>query len=229
MVSTAKLLVLGAALGFASLTTQAGAVPLNPGFETGDTTGWSEAGDVSVSRCALTVIGCAPSGGIYFAGLNDFTFGEGDASLTQDLGLFGPGLYEFGAYVSIGTRTEAGNFARGQISLTAQGTGESQTLSRDPNGLVGLFKTEGGDGVFFTDWFLLTGVFNYAGGVPASFLLNINVQDGTAENALVFVADNVFVKAVPIPAALPLFATGVAAVAFAGRRKARRSARAAAA
>jgi hypothetical protein len=227
MASTAKVVVLGVVLGLAAIASEVAAAPVNPGFETGDTTGWSETGDVSVSPCAFTFIGCAPSGEIYFVGLNDFTFGVGNASLTQDLGLFNPGMYEFGAYVTFGTNNAAANFAQGQISLTSQGTGQSETLRQDPNGLNGQFNTEGNDGIFFTNWFLLKGIFNYTGNSAAPFLLNINVQDGTAENALVLTADNVFVKPVPIPAALPLFATGVAAVGYAGRRK-RKAAQAAA-
>jgi hypothetical protein len=204
-----------AALFSALLSSSASAISLvNPGFETGNTSGWTSSGTTFAFLCASAAIGCAPSGGNYFGVL---TNGFGSASLSQDLGSIDPGIYEFGAYVSFGTNSAAGNFAQGQISLTAQGAGQSATVGRDPNALNGQFNTQI-DNFFFTDWFLLTGVFEYTGLSAVPFLININVQNfGTA--GLQLLVDNAFVRPVPIPAALPLFATGVAALAYAGRRK----------
>lgn len=201
--------ILGATLFAVSATGAAAASLTNPGFETGDLTGWGSSGNVNVVACAGTVMGCAPAGGTYFAALNVLTDGVGNASITQSLAAIGPGTYSFGAYVSFGTNNAAANFDQGQISLTAQGAGQSAVVGYDPNSLQGQFTIPSGT-FSFTPWFLLSGTFDYSGPGSAPFLININVQDFTAEKGLILVADNAFITAVPLPATLPLFASGLA-------------------
>lgn len=193
------------------------AVPLNnPGFETGDTTGWNTSGDVTVLLCTATVMGCAPSGGTYLAALNNSS-GVGNASLTQTATNVASGTYNFGAWVSFGTDNPAANFDQGQISLTVQIPGSpGATVGFDPNDLNGQFTTPGGLGFSFTKWFLLEGTLTFAGS-PADLLLNINVQDFT-DAGLSLAADNAFITAAtPLPAALPMFLGGAGLIGFMAR------------
>jgi hypothetical protein len=187
----------------------------NPGFEL-IFTDWTPSGSVGIGSGGL--LPNSPDGGNR-ASLNAFSAGVGSSSLTQDLGLLAPGSYAFGAYVSLAARQPLGNFTQAQISLTAQGTPQSSTVGTDANARRDDFTNPGGAGFSFTPWFLLSGTFEYSGPGSAPFLININVQNGTEDQRLAMFVDGVYVTPVPIPAALPLFATGVAAVAYAGRRK----------
>lgn len=198
------------------------AVPLNnPGFETGTTAGWNASGDVTVAICAAQVVGCAPGGGTYFAGLNN-SIGNGNASLTQTVTGVAPGTYNFGAWVSFGTNNPAGNFDQGQISLTLQISGSpGQTVGFDPNTLNGQFTIPASAGFSFTDWFLLQGVLTFAGS-PTDLLLNINVQDFSSSGGLVLLVDNAFITdagPVPLPGAVPLFASGLGVLGLFGWRR----------
>ena len=195
----------------------------NPGFETGDLTGWDTSGDVTTFTCAGAVIGCAPAGGTYFALLNNSTDGVGNASLRQTVSSVDAGTYKFGAWVSFGTDNAAGNFDQGQISLTVQiGGGPSIAVGFDPNALNGQFTIPGGGGFSFTPWFLLQGTLAFAG-PAADILLNINVQD-YSNGGLILAADNAFINAVPLPAALPLFASGIGAMGLLGWRRKKKAA-----
>lgn len=194
----------------------------NPGFETGDATGWTTSGSTIVQQCAFTVMGCAPGGGTYHAGLNIFVGDNGNSSFNQNVTLPGPGTYFFGAYVSFGTNSAPGNFAQGQISLSVQpGNSPSETVGFDPNALNGQFTIPGNGGYSFTPYFLMTDTLIYGGVGPTSAIINVNVQDFTPDNgqfiALIF--DNVFVEAVPEPASLALFAAGLTGLGLARRRK----------
>ena len=221
MISVLKSKMAAALVASAALfPASAHAMLVNPGFETGDLTGWDTSGSVGVFGCAVSVIGCAPNGGTYNAQLNPFNE-DANASLRQTTASLSPGQYAFGAYVSFGTNDAAGNFDQGQISLTAQGPGTSESVGFDPNALNGQFTIPAGS-LSFTDWFLLSGVFNYTGPGDAPFLLNINVQNFTLDKNLTLVVDNAFVNAVPVPAALPLFAGGLGGLGLLGwwrRRK----------
>ena len=192
----------------------------NPGFETGDLSGWNASGDVTVLTCSSTFVGCAPGGGTFFATLNNNTFG-GNASLTQTLAGVDPGTYAFGAYVSFATDVAGANFDQGQISLTVEGPGISAVVGSDPNTLNGQFTIPGGGGFAFTPWFLLSGILNYTGPGDAPFLLNINVQDFPNTGGLVLDVDNAFITAVPLPATLTLFASGLAGLGWLSRRRRR--------
>ena len=134
---------------------------------------------------------------------------DGNASLTQTAFNVGPGTYAFGAYVSYATDAAGGNFDQGQISLTAEGPGTFAVVGFDPNALNGQFTIPGGAGFSFTPWFLLSGILTYSGPGDAPFLLNINVQDFSETGGLVLDVDNAFITAVPTPATLPLFASGL--------------------
>lgn len=193
---------------------------LNPGFETGDLTGWNTSGNVTVANCGFGVIACAPGGGSKYARLNSFSVnpGVGTSTLTQAVTVDGPGTYEFGAKVVVGTNNAAGNFAQNQISLQVQGTSNSATVGNDPNALNGQFVIGGSGGFSFTEWFDLKGTLVHAGGT-ASFLLNINVQNGTADNAIVAIVDNAYIiSAVPLPAGAILLLSALAGLRLAGRR-----------
>ena len=186
---------------------------VNPGFETGDSTGWSTSGDTLVLGCAGTILGCAPAGGSFLAAMNALT--QGNASFTQTVQLPGSGNYHFGAYVSFGTDGPAANFDQGQISLTIQlPGGQSEVVGLDPNALNGQFTIPSVLGFFFTPWFLLDDFLNYAG-APVDALINISVQDFSPAG-IVLAFDNVVIEAVPEPAALLLF--GGALAGFAARR-----------
>lgn len=192
----------------------------NAGFETGDLSGWTTSGDVTVIACGTSATGCAPSGGAWLATLNNRVFNQ-DASLTQAVTVTGPGTYAFGAMVALGTTNAAGNFSQAQISLTVQGEGVSATVGQNPNALAGQFTNPGGAGFSFTDWFELSGTLVYTGVGPVSLLININVQVFVRENTLALNVDNAFLSAVavPEPASLALLGAGLLGLGFARARR----------
>lgn len=199
---------------FIALAPAAQAVPLvNPGFETGDLTGWDTSGAaIVISPCAPAFIGCAPGGGNAFAVMNLQTVGTGNASIRQNVAGVGAGSYDFGAWVSFATDDPAGNFDQGQINLTVQGTTFTETVGFDPNALNGQFTIPVAAGFSATPWFLLSGTLDYAGG-PGDFLINMNVQDFTPDQGLVLLVDNVFLTSVapiPLPAGFVLIGTALA-------------------
>lgn len=212
-----------AALGLAALAAAPAQANLltNPGFETGNLTGWTTSGSVPLYACATIPPGCPTGGGTWVAALNDASLpntGIGSASLSQAVTVPGPGTFEFGAVFSYATTLPAaGNFAQGQISLTVQGGGPSVTLGFDPNALASQFTIGGFAGFSFTPWIPLSGTLTWAGPGPASLLLNISVQNATADNRLVLDVDNVFLRAVtvevPEPAALALLGAGLVGLA----------------
>jgi len=213
--------LVGAFVSCCLVVGQARAVPLtNAGFETGDTTGWTTSGNVLVlGLCAQSFIGCAPNGGSFFALLDG-----GNASLIQTVPNLAAGAYSFGAYVSFATNNPVANFDQGQISLTVQiAGGSSATVGFDPNALNGQFTIPANNGFSLTPWFLLQGTLIFAGS-PADLLLNINVQDFST-GGLSLVVDNAFINnTVPLPAALPLFATGLGALGLFGWRRKKKAA-----
>jgi hypothetical protein len=199
---------------------------VNPGFETGDATGWTTGGAFAiVANCTLSTPSCAPGGGSFYAALNP---GDTNATFIQTVLLPGPGNYRFGATVAFGVVNPnapappdtSGNFDQGQISLTIQlPGGQSEVVGFDPNALNGQF-TVPALGVSFTPWFVMEDVLSYAGG-PVDALLNVNVQEFTAPAGNLFlVFDNAFIEAVPEPMAALLFGGALAGL-VASRRRAR--------
>lgn len=198
------------------LPTQAHADLLNPGFETGDLTGWSSSGDVAVGACASAVPGCAPGGGAWLADIG-FT-GFGSSSLLQAMPVTGPGTYAFGAWVSYATNQPAGNFAQGQISLTVQGAGVSAVLGGDPHAIAAQFTLPGGD-FTYTPWILLAGTLTYAGVGPIDLLVNVNVQNFSQQNGLRLLADNIYLTPTSVPEPGLLLLSGVALAGLGLRRR----------
>lgn len=98
----------------------------NPGFETGNLSGWTASGHVDViTPCATIPPGCAPGGGSWIVTLNDRSpFGVGNATLSQAVTVAGPGTFEFGAVFSYATTLPAaGNFAQGQSRSPCRAAG----------------------------------------------------------------------------------------------------------
>jgi hypothetical protein len=195
------------------------AILANGGFETGDLTGWNMSGDVAAYSCASAAPGCPAGFGNWIATLNNFTLGVGNASLTQAVDL-APGTYAFGAKIAYGTSVIGGNFTGGQISLTVQGQGVSETVGFDPNalgaGAFPIFLPQ--NGFYWTEWFDLTGTLTYAGGGLASFLININIQNFDPAKPLVLDVDNVFIAPIPLPAGILLLGTAIAGLGVLRRR-----------
>jgi hypothetical protein len=186
---------------------------VNPGFESGDLTGWATSGDVGVFQCAQLVVGCAPNGGTYAAVVNGSPpLGRGNASLFQTVQVTGPDNVGFGAFVTFGTPDPVANFSQGQISLRIQTAGGAiETVGLDPNALIDQFTIGGGTGGFmFTPWFQLSDLLAFAGVGPVAALLNISVQD--FGKPLAIAVDNAFVNKTPIgvPEPTPLAVMGLA-------------------
>jgi len=189
---------------------------INPGFETGDLTGWSTSGTVAVASCASAPPGCAPGGGAWLADIN--LPGVGSSGLLQAMPVIGPGTYAFGAWVSYGTNQPLGNFAQGQVSLTVQGTGVAATLGGDPNAIAGQFTVPGG-AFTYTPWTLLAGTLTYTGTGPVDLIVNVNVQNASEPNGLRLLADNLYLTAISVPEPAALLLTGLAALAAGLRRR----------
>lgn len=102
------------ALGLVALAPAAARANLltNPGFETGNLSGWAASGNVETLFCTSAPPGCPMGFGDWIATLNNQSLGVGNASLSQAVGISGPGTYEFGAMVSYGTILPAGATSR---------------------------------------------------------------------------------------------------------------------
>ena len=86
----------------------------NPGFETGNFSGWTQgAGTSSVILCLPLVQGCAPGGGQYAPSLSSLAPAFGNVSVLQNVSGLAAGTYEFGATVSFVTNAVGGELRAG--------------------------------------------------------------------------------------------------------------------
>ncbi len=189
-----KLLVLTVGLAF---TTTASALPLvNPGFEDG-LNGWN----ASNGNVFPTTFAPAVASGTTAAAINT------NGALTQGVSLDGPGTYEFGGlarFALLGIDPQ-GIFSQAQISFGVNGVG-FVSVGTDPNAVRNTFALDP-SGINLSEWISLSGIFNYTGGATTAGLINVNLQGNTLGVLVSY--DDVFVRAVPEPGTLGLFAAGL--------------------
>jgi hypothetical protein len=206
--------------GLMALTAPAGArassLLANGGFED-FSSAWSSGDLVYVGGCTNFLMGCAPgtSNGETRAGfLSRLGTVNTAQSTTQTVAGVGPGLYEFGVWVSLvidESDNNAGDLSQAQVSLLGQTSGATATDGAQPNDLPFQTRTDiFGLTLQFTDWFLLSGVLDLT--QTESVIFNINLQaDPRTEgaNSLRMLFDNAYLRKVEQPAAvIPLPAAG---------------------
>ncbi len=188
----------------------------NGGFES--ITGWSSGDLVYIGGCTNLLMGCAPdtSPGETFVGfLARLGTVNTAQSTTQTVAGVGPGLYEFGVWVSLVIDefdNNAGDLSQAQVSLLAQTSGATATDGAQPNDLTFQTGIDLGLTLQFTDWFLLSGVLDLT--QTESVIFNINLQaDPRTEgaNTLRLLFDNAYLRKVEVEdptAPIPLPAAG---------------------
>lgn len=212
MKMTLKSAVCAAALAFATTGASAVDISQNGGFETGDFTGW----EVFQNDGSSTITTFNPSTGTFAANLN-IEGGAAGNTLIKNSNV-GVGIVQPGTEITI-TFSARGTFANGGVAfaeffseLEGGGTSSSEILGGGP------LAVNADPEIWTTFSFTTTAGPDVSGGVTLQFVSACGAVAGCIADLYI---DDVSIEAVPVPAAVWLFGSALAALGFGTRRRAR--------
>src|SRR5262245_13044311 len=185
LLSTILLTVCHAAPATANLLT-------NPGFETGNTTGWTPSSGAASASSFPAVVHDGSWGGFLNPGV---TSPGNSESLIQSVSLPGPGTYQFGGWLRAFTvGSEAGVFDQIQLSTFVSITSEGSTLGASVANFSNFQGISFGPFTRASDWNFFSGSFTYTGPANGVVLVNFNLQNNISNVVSGAAGDSFFLE-----------------------------------
>ena len=190
----------------------------NPGFETGDTTGWTPSSAILAHADNRSYF---VHDGLWGGLLDSYAAAPGtDASLIQSVLLPGAGTYQFGGWLRAFTvGSESSDWDQIQISSWVSITSEGSTLGDSVANFSNFQDVGIGLLTRASDWTFFTGSFNYTGPANGSVLFNFNLQNQYNDVVSVAAGDSFFIESVSVPEPTTLLLLGLGLLGLAGVRR----------
>lgn len=192
---------------------------VNPGFETGDVSGWTPSSALAHADNRAPFVHDGAFGGL----LDSFLTPPGsNVSLIQAVVLPGAGTYSFGGWMrAFIVGSPGGVFDQIQTSVFVALTSEGNTLGDSVANFSNFQAVSIGSITMASDWEFFSGQFDYTGPAGATLLFNFNLQNNFNSAISVAAGDTFFLELVqvPEPATLGLLGLGLVGLGLIRRRQ----------